>query len=1330
MSSQRTLRRAVISATLLLAFLSQGTWALAGVTGNLTGSVKDANGAPIAGVLIQASAPSETRTATTDAGGHFVILSLNPDTYTVNLTREGYQSVSFPGVTVFADQSQNVAYTMVKTLKTIARVTSQAGASLVKSGVGSDLYSVNAAQASAAAALGGGGNLNNAYSAMASVPGVQTSTGGMGWDFNAAYVRGQNSYYTGYEYDGIPVNRAFDNYNSSTESTLGLQELQVYTGGGPASVASAGTAGFINQVIKTGTFPGFATANLGLGTPTFYHQAEVEAGGSTPDRTFSYYVALSGYNQQYRFLDNSNGAGYMTPGGIFSGPSAIGFGIGYVCTTPNCQGVKPSCPVGAPPTNTFNSTGVIQGSGCWEYYSGLDAFPQGVSDRESVINLHMGIPKHNGLRDDVQILWSGSALNNYFYQSPSDIGGANAGQTIWALFHVPGGAPTCGVSPVVTWGTTSTNPGQTILSANQCNFSPNSTYGINGYLGYGDNVAYNTPFGSPIASSATNFKAPGLYYAPGTPPHAFHGAIPLTDNSVNVISNDTGITKVQYTYALSQSAYLRAYGYTFYSDWLQEGPIFGAYPAPEAVGSSPAAEYTLLTHTAGAALDFNDQINDQNLITLDGNYTTASVNRFNNTSAYYSCLSSCSPIGYMAKGAGGFKCYDPSTGKPTICLSSSYYNVASGGIVHPSWVSNAAAGPPGWPNSFAPAGSPAANAGATWDSLWNGNVTGASNTVGPRFTNFSLGDQWRPSDRFLLNAAIRYDNFTYNLPNSTSTADAFFANMTANYTCVQPSTNQVLTQPLPPGVPPPAGAQYVVGDCNAAASKLNPSGPHTGWVHPNGTTQDGVAAPHFTAASPNSYSLNYWQPRFSATYTFNPDTVIRASAGRYTQPPISASTQYLSASGDNRSLWNNMMNLGFYSPFHPIPGISSAQYDLSLEHHFKGTDLSFKLTPFYTWVNQWQQQTFIGAGFVTQVPVGVNRDYGVELQVNKGDFTRNGLSGQFSFTYTNSKVQFQNETLANGGTVPNTTIALNQVIAAYNALTKAGGGSQCYRGIVGGGSVGVSCTAKPKQCGTSSAPQTCDVIENPYYNKPEQGLLDPNGWYNPYTTAIAPNLSGADTSYISPFVSSLILNWRHDKLAITPSFVFQTGGFYGSPLDIEGLDPRSCTLNSAATGITAVSPKTNPLQCNYLYSRNIGTGSFGYLYIPDPQTGVFSALGSYQNPSVIAGNLQVSYDVSPRIKLTILGADLFHTCFGGSSEPWTQANPPGYSTCGYLPAGASLNSTIYPSNFYNGTGINDFAANKVHPLYTQSYTPSNGNNGAIGSGPPPINIYFNAQVKI
>ncbi|HXB83939.1 MAG TPA: hypothetical protein VNU22_11385, partial [Candidatus Acidoferrum sp.] len=68
MSSQQTLRRAVIAASLLVAFLSQGTWALAGVTGNIAGTITDSKGVPIAGVQVQAVAPSGNRTATTDAG--------------------------------------------------------------------------------------------------------------------------------------------------------------------------------------------------------------------------------------------------------------------------------------------------------------------------------------------------------------------------------------------------------------------------------------------------------------------------------------------------------------------------------------------------------------------------------------------------------------------------------------------------------------------------------------------------------------------------------------------------------------------------------------------------------------------------------------------------------------------------------------------------------------------------------------------------------------------------------------------------------------------------------------------------------------------------------------------------------------------------------------------------------------------------------------------------------------------------------------------------------------------------------------------------------------
>src|SRR5262249_32081728 len=161
-----------------------------------------------------------------------------------------------------------------------------------------------------------------------------------------------------------------------------------------------------------------------------------------------------------------------------------------------------------------------------------------------------------------------------------------------------------------------------------------------------------------------------------------------------------------------------------------------------------------------------------------------------------------------------------------ICLTGTYYDVASGGFKRPTWRSFATVGPTG----FAPSNSPAGRAGASWDTLWNSQANGSFNTVKPKFTNASLQDQFRPNDHFLINAAIRYDNFTYGLPDSENNSTLFYASLTANYTCVLAATNQVLVQALPPGVPPPASAQYVNGDCNAAATALHPSGPHTGWV--------------------------------------------------------------------------------------------------------------------------------------------------------------------------------------------------------------------------------------------------------------------------------------------------------------------------------------------------------------------------------------------------------------------------------------------------------------------------------------------------------------------
>ena len=98
------------------------------------------------------------------------------------------------------------------------------------------------------------------------MPGVFIASGQAGYigsgSTNGATIsiRGGDYDQIGYELDGIPVNRAFDNYPSGSISSLGQQELQVYTGATPANSEAEGLSGYINQVIRTGTAP--ASRNL------------------------------------------------------------------------------------------------------------------------------------------------------------------------------------------------------------------------------------------------------------------------------------------------------------------------------------------------------------------------------------------------------------------------------------------------------------------------------------------------------------------------------------------------------------------------------------------------------------------------------------------------------------------------------------------------------------------------------------------------------------------------------------------------------------------------------------------------------------------------------------------------------------------------------------------------------------------------------------------------------------------------------------------------------------------------------------------------------------
>lgn len=358
--------------------------AFAGTTGTISGHVVDSTTqAPVAGASVSVASPSQSESTTTDATGAYAFVSLSPDTYTVTASATGYDPTSLPGVNVLADQSQSLTLIVKKSaavLGTVKVVGTQSG--LVKAGVTSNVYSVTGAAAQAATALGGSGNLNTAYSQMASVPGVSAVQGQQGW-YQPIYIRGGDLDQVGWEFDGIPVNRTYDNAPQTFLSNLGQQELQVYTGGTSPNADASGIAGYVNQVIKRGTNPGFQTLDLGIGGPALYNKASFEIGGAGPGQRFSYYMGAAVVSQGYRYIDQFNGASDVNKGFFFPVDTNYFCGCGNFFTTGNAYGIAAT------------------------------------QDHENVANFHVRV----GSSDDIQLLYMTSYLYMPYYSSQNDLGG-------------------------------------------------------------------------------------------------------------------------------------------------------------------------------------------------------------------------------------------------------------------------------------------------------------------------------------------------------------------------------------------------------------------------------------------------------------------------------------------------------------------------------------------------------------------------------------------------------------------------------------------------------------------------------------------------------------------------------------------------------------------------------------------------------------------------------------------------------------------------------------------------------------------------------------------
>ena len=299
---------------------------------------------------------------------------------------------------------------------------------------------------------------------------------------------------------------------------------------------------------------------------------------------------------------------------------------------------------------------------------------------------------------------------------------------------------------------------------------------------YLDTYQYRGPIGTFLPPNYTSLVTP--YFYPSSPPHPFDGPIPDPYNQRDRGYNGQAIVKLQYQKNFSSSAFLRVYGYTYYSDWIENGPMMSLQP----YAYYDSGDYEINNHTRGVSLSFTDQLNPQNLLEVEGSYTTSTGARIYNEqmfavgnaygNAFAVLVNKNDPLDgtcYHINGNGTQTARDHVRGRPGAAgsptarcrpSSSSAIRARHSGI----------------------AGLRCGGGPCAYYVVENG-AYGLNNTVTPYFSGYSITDQWRPSDRLFFNLGLRVDNYSYVGANTvTGAARDFWFNAFNQDTCYDKQT--------------------------------------------------------------------------------------------------------------------------------------------------------------------------------------------------------------------------------------------------------------------------------------------------------------------------------------------------------------------------------------------------------------------------------------------------------------------------------------------------------------------------------------------------------------
>jgi hypothetical protein len=275
----RTLLR-VFVAVITLVLVPASVWAQAA----LTGVVKDASGAVLPGVTVEAASPvliEKVRSAVSDATGQYRIVDLRPGTYAVTFSLTGFSTVKREGIELSGTFVATVnADLKVGALQETITVTGETP--IV------DVQSAKAQTTISNQVIAAIPSSRNATGIMAVIPGMATNgdsggiTGGTGG--GASSMHGGRPSDSRTFSDGLNMGWAGANSNAAVVNVAGSQEIVVSTSGGLGEAETAGV--LLNVVPRDGgnTFSGlveFSGSNGSLQSSN-YTQALKDAGLKSP----------------------------------------------------------------------------------------------------------------------------------------------------------------------------------------------------------------------------------------------------------------------------------------------------------------------------------------------------------------------------------------------------------------------------------------------------------------------------------------------------------------------------------------------------------------------------------------------------------------------------------------------------------------------------------------------------------------------------------------------------------------------------------------------------------------------------------------------------------------------------------------------------------------------------------------------------------------------------------------------------------------------------------------------------------------------------------------